>query len=160
MTKIFRLKPIKPNMITQDEGFSLLEILVVLAIMGLLLSVVSVRMFAMIDSTRFIRETELALSALKAHRAEALLRKHPVLIVTDTPDTDAVKNINSDYIRTFTIEETWSVEGPPVKITSGGVCTGGPLTFKDNNGREISYSLALPNCQPERIIEPDSGSQF
>lgn len=160
MTKIFRLKPIKPVMKTQDEGFSLLEILIVLAIMGLLLSVVSVRMFSMIDSTRFVRETELALSALKAHRAEALLRKHPILILTDTPDTDAVKNIDSDYIRTFTIEETWSVEGPSVRITRGGVCTGGPLTFKDNNGREIRYSLSPPNCQAERMLEPESESQF
>ena len=154
MTKIFRLKTIKPVLHMRDDGFSLLEILVVLAIMGLLLSVVSVRMFSTIDSTRFIRETELAISGLNAYRAEALLRKHPLLILTDTPDPDAVKNIKADHIRRFELTEDGSVEGPSVSITSGGVCTGGPLTFKDGSGREISYTLAPPNCQPTRITEP------
>lgn len=140
-------------MSAHDSGFSLLEILVVLAIMGLLLSVTSARMFSMLDSTRFIRETELALSALKAHRAEALLGKHPLLVLTDTPDPDTVENIKAENIKRFIINESWSVEGASVFITSGGVCTGGPVTFKDDNGREISYTLTPPGCQPERVIE-------
>ena len=154
MTKIFRPNPKTSPRIPHDRGFSLLEILVVLAIMGLLLSVVSVRMFSMIESTQFIRQSEASLADLKRHRADALLGKHGIAVVSNPSDAQTITALPAQYIRVFKHPEGGVIEGAPVFITRGGVCRGGPITFSDGTNRKISYMLQPPNCRPERMIDP------
>ena len=148
---IFRHKPKHED--TLAYGFSLLEMLIVLAIMGLILSLISVRMVSSIESSRFSQTASAAMEDIKLVRVRAMLDKTAVRIVP----TDTV--LDAKTVETFPLNlpEGWVVKGDIIAISKTGYCSGGNLTLTNPGNRKIAFSLSAPKCEAVRVPMPDNG---
>jgi len=141
-----------PEPVDFEAGFSLLEVLIVLAIMGLILSLVGVRLVNSIDGTRFSKQSEATLADVKLFRAQAMLDKHPLIILT-TDNTVDLQTWPQNFHRRFDIPKGWTVSGEPIKISEGGICYGGAVKISNSNGRSARYILSPPRCELNRVTE-------
>ncbi len=145
--RIFRLKKLK-----NQAGFSLLEMLIVLAIMGLVLSLVGVRMVSSIEASRFARTADGGIAKIRSIRAEALLDNRALLVMTGNISAPQRQRFKPDQRRTLELPAGWTVTGSPIAISKTGFCSGGRITLRGPSGRQAHYDLQAPACLPERSI--------
>ena len=132
---------------SSERGFSLLELIVVLAIMSLLLSLVSVNLLRSVERAQFIRSKGIALSGIQSLRAQSSLNRAPAIIVTaDTLPSD-LSPFPAEQRRYFNIPSDITVHGDPIIIGESGFCQGGLLRFVSEKGWESTVTLAPPNCK-------------
>ena len=134
-----------------EAGFSLLEIIVVLAIMALMLSLVGARMVNTIDSNSFIRTSEAAVADVLIVRSDAMLSGEPRSFVTHSVNEDEMQARGLQSLRRFDVPEGWTVEGDVIDISPSGVCTGGYISIKNAQGRKVVFRLSPPKCEPVRV---------
>jgi len=151
--------PLIPS--AQDRGFSLLEVLIVLAIMAVMISLIGVRIVNSVDGTRFARHSEATLAQVKQFRAQAMLTKRKLIIITQDSSDDSGANTATDLQnwpqnsrRQFNAPEGWTISGADIKISEGGICYGGIVNLADGNGRHAQFSLTPPRCDIQRYL-PD-----
>ena len=138
--------------ISPDEaGFSLLEIIVVLAIMALMLSLVGTRMINSIDSNSFIRTSEAAVADVLIVRSDAMLSGETRSFVTHSVSEADRRARDLQSLRRFDVPEGWTVEGNVIDISPSGVCTGGYISMRNGQGRKIVFRLSPPKCEPVRV---------
>jgi len=133
------------------SGFSLLELLVVLAIMSIVLSLAGARMFSSLESTRFFRTADAAVADVIRLRAEAMLGNESLTLITDSTPAESAADAPRKH-RRLNVPAGWRVSGAPVTISAAGVCGGGQLRLQSPQGRQIDYRLSPPKCTPERLI--------
>lgn len=133
-----------------EAGFSLLEMLVVLAIMGVVLSMVGLRLSSTIESTRFVKTAESAMEDIRLMRLRALLDEKATVIVTSqffSPEENAMPL----RLERLNVPEDWTVSGDNISISTTGYCTGGRIHISDNKGRNISFDLYEGSCDAQRL---------
>ena len=131
----------------KQEGFSLIEILVVLAIMGVMLSLVSVNLVRTISSVRFVKTSEAAIADIKLMRAEAMLNRESRIMLTQDTQINTVAKMNQTQLRSYNVPEGWIVKGAPIKILKSGACLGGTISFTSPEGRFAEFTLVAPKCR-------------
>lgn len=134
----------------KTAGFSLLEVLVVLAIMGLILSVVSIRLTRTVESAYFSRTADAAIASLLVLRADAVLKKENRTLITDT--SRKKDDLEKENIRRLDLPEGWKVSGEAINISRTGTCFGGDIILSDNKGRQAVYKLIPPKCKAIRYV--------
>lgn len=140
-----------PKTPCKNAGFSVLEMLVVLVIMGLMLSLVGARMMTSLDATRFARTVDAAAADIRLIRADAMLTRQPRYIVTDkSMRSSELENIPKSHIRALTVPSDWRVAGGTIYIAPSGVCTGGQIRIT-GGGRAADYAITAPKCAVTRI---------
>ena len=152
------------GVLDREAGFSLMEILVVLAIMGLMLSVVSVRLVRTIESAYFSKTADAAMADLLLLRADAVLTGQSRILITDTSRLQELNDFQKKTTRRFNLPEGWSANGEQIFISRTGACFGGNIAIADNEGRRAVYTLTPPRCKVVRAgaaaIEPQSSDQL
>lgn len=138
--------------IETDSGFSLLEILVVLAIMSVMMVLVGTRMTSAIEATRFFRVSENAVADIQTMRVRSMLHQYEHIIVPPSHDLPTLKAWQDTKISTYDIPPDWAAEGDIIKISKHGICSGGMISFTGPAGRKVSYKLIGPSCTAERVI--------
>ncbi len=138
-----------------DAGFSLLEILIVLAIMGVMMSLIAPRMVSSIESARFSRTVNLAAQQVSQLRAQAILEKRPIIFA---PSGGDVVNVNALTLTHLELPEGWQAFGDNIAIASTGLCEGGRVTFVNQNGQSAAFNFEAPHCRAERITEFETPS--
>jgi len=136
--------------LARQEGFSLLEMLVVLAITGVVLSIVSIRLVSSIESTRFVKTAEMAVADIKLIRLQAIFNKKSVKIIGANV-SEAEKTSANITIHHLNLPNDWTVAGDDILISTTGFCSGGYITIKDQTGRRIKFNLMPPTCDAERM---------
>ena len=139
----------KPN--RADAGFSLLEVIVVMAIMAIMMSLVGTRIVNTIESNRFIRTAEAAIADVLIVRADAMLNGEARRMITLSADPDLLEENGAANIRRFDVPANWRVEGDIIEISPSGVCNGGFISMSAPDGRKIVFSLSPPKCEPARV---------
>lgn len=134
-----------------DSGFSLLELLVVLAIMSVMLSLAGATMIKNIESTRFARTADAVMAEVLTIRADAVLTGAPRVIVSQNRGTPQNTDINPAHIRRLSLPNGWQILGDPVQISERGICGGGRLRVIAPSGRRAEYALSAPKCAATRI---------
>ena len=135
----------------QQAGFSLLEMLVVLAILGVVTTMVSVRMVTSMEASRFARTADASIAHFKTLRAEALMDNISLFVVAkDTLPAD-VRAYQSDQLRRFDVPEGWTVAGGGIRISKTGFCQGGRVLLQGPSGRKAEYDVSAPDCHATRI---------
>ena len=153
----FRPHSLRPSVLrpsalrNNEQGFSLLELLVVLTIMALMLSMVSIRMVDNIEGSRFIRTAEAAVADVLIIRVEAMTNAKPRSLITNSAPVDKYKDRQQTQLRRLDVPEGWQVEGDAIEISASGVCSGGILALTNPKGRKIVFRLEAPRCKPERL---------
>lgn len=134
-----------------DAGFSLLEIIVVLAIMALMLSLVGTRMVNAIESNSFIRTSEAAVADMLLVRADAMLSGEPRSFITHSVSQSEMDARTLQSLRRFDVPDNWTVEGSVIDISASGICSGGYISIRNPQGRRAVYKLTPPKCESSRV---------
>ena len=130
------------------KGFSLIEVIVTLAIISIVVSMVSVSLANSLQIAKFSALSRAAADEVRVIRARALLDRQNVMIVTDNspiPDTVMAK------IMHLPLPQDWRTEGEAIEITAMGMCLGGKVRMISPQGRQITYAFQPPACIPERV---------
>ncbi|PHR93592.1 MAG: hypothetical protein COA69_02845 [Robiginitomaculum sp.] len=147
-TKLAKTRPAKTRP-EAETGFSLLEMLIVLAIMGLMLSLVGARSITAIESTRFASTADAGIASIRLLRAEAMLNDMPLHVIgSEAPIR------HNGQVRALNLPQGWTVSGDNILISKTGICSGGQLTLQGPSNRRATYALTPPLCEPHRIETP------
>lgn len=120
-------------------GFTLLEMIVVLAILGLAAALVGPSMVRSIDTWRRQAAMDLLLDQLRALPGNARKSGKPIVV------SDATLASASPPLR---IDADWVLHAPePWSVASNGVCQGGQVIIRNGYG-ERSIRVAPPFCDP------------
>ena len=132
-----------------ESGFSLLEILVVLAIIGVLLSVGGTFIIGSVESVRFSQTADESVSDILAHRNEAFLRGKTHYIINHQ---NFIEERDSAKIVYWNTPVGWKVTGDVIRITDQGLCiVGGRVNIEDLNGRMAIYDIQTPTCRIKKL---------
>jgi len=128
-----------------DKGFTLIELVVALAIIGLGLTFVLPRMMAWVDRLAFSTRQQRFEDALGELGSRA--RRSGLSVVLRSTDLAP----NSNEPSPIELPPNWSLTvEPPIAFRYDGVCTGGKVRLSFPAG-ERSYRLQPPYCRPEAM---------
>jgi prepilin-type N-terminal cleavage/methylation domain-containing protein len=128
-----------------DKGFTLIELVVALAIIGLGLSFVLPRMMEWVDRLAFSTRQQQFEDALAELGSRA--RHSGRSVVLRSSDLATHTNEPSP----IELPSSWSLTvEPPIAFRYDGVCTGGKVRLSFPAG-ERSYRLQSPYCRPEAM---------
>ena len=101
----------------KESGFSLLEVLVVLAIIGVLLSVGGTFIMGSVESVRFSQTADEAISDILDYRHEAFIRGKSHFIINHQ---NSIEEPFSAVTVQWNIPVGWRVTGDVIRITDQG----------------------------------------
>ncbi len=128
-----------------DKGFTLIELVIALAIIGLGLSFVLPRMMAWVDRLAFSARQQQFEDALAELGSRA--RRSGRSVVLRSTDFAA----HSNEPAPIELPSNWSLTvEPPIAFRYDGICTGGKVRLSFPAG-EKSYRLQSPYCRPEAM---------
>jgi len=139
----------------KERGFSLLEILIVLALLGLVIGITTPRLAVYAQALQFSKKSQAAIYALKRYRADAVLRKRALWIVFEDTNLPLQRRNDVDVVP-FEIPEGWSVSGAPLYISAAGHCRGSREVVLSDNAvqRRAVYEVLAPDCTAREIKAP------
>jgi prepilin-type N-terminal cleavage/methylation domain-containing protein len=128
-----------------DAGFTLIEIVVAAAIVGLALSFVLPRLSGMLDQLGSSMRQQRFEDRLAALGSEARRTGHTVLLRSIEPQK------KPEPKPAIELPSDWSlVVDPPITFSFTGVCTGGTVRLSFPGG-ERRYRLVAPYCRVEAL---------
>lgn len=123
----------------QPRGFTLLEIIVVLAIMGLVAAVATPAVVRGIDSWRRQAQADALMDQLRALPARARAAGRPIEV------SAAALAGESPPLH---VDEGWTLAVPePWQVQSNGVCQGGRVELHEGE-RVLELQATAPFCDP------------
>ena len=123
----------------RQRGFTLLEMIVVLAILGLATALVAPAALRGIDSWRRQSELESLLDQIRALPGNARASGKPIVLSDDALKAeDAPLRIAGEW--TLSVPASWKVGG-------NGVCQGGEVVIGNRYGSR-TITVAAPFCDP------------
>lgn len=130
------ISAICPRNKTLDSGFTLIELVVVIAIMGLLTSVVVPKLYTMERSARHSAQRTAIINEIGNLGYKAFATGKPFKLDKDSA---------------LDIPEGWKIlTRQPIRYDFDGICSGGTVVLVSPDGSEESMNLIPPLCKPAR----------
>jgi len=127
---------------SSQAGFSLLEILVALAILSVTATLVTVSSISMVESMRERTTLREIVHDIELYRYRALARDKQIIIGADVAANAALLGVSSD----------WRVQASPsVVFSRHGTCTTGSIELVTPRGQELSYMVVPQTCELQQI---------
>lgn len=131
---------------SSSGGYTLLEMVVVLAIMALVAGVAAVRVFSLIDSWRVRSQLE-SIEGQFAH-LPVLARQAGQEIVLP-PSAASAEGIESQPV--MTLPADWLVRfREPLRVHASGLCEGADVTL-EHGSRRFRRAITPPFCQVKPV---------
>lgn len=132
-------------------GFSLFELLIVLALTGLVIGLALPNLAGLLGSATRATEREYILDQIAAAGRDAALRGIDYAIL-DTPARDAAPDTSTapPGVQRYPLDvpPAWRVRvEQPVLVRANGVCLGGAITVAHDDGPPTHLLLAPPHCR-------------
>lgn len=122
------------------RGFTLLEMLVVMAIIGLLASLVGPSMLRGVDAWRRAAQIDALVEQIRGLPAQARARRKPIPISQEALEGEAPP---------LTIAEGWSLKvDQPWSVRATGLCDGGRIEVLNDRGSR-AIEVSAPFCEPQ-----------
>ena len=128
---------------TKAAGFTLLEMIVVLAILGLATAMVAPSALRSIDTWRRQAEQDSLLDQIRALPGNARATGRPV-VISDDSLAGAKPPLRIDADWTLRVPEPW-------RVNANGVCEGGEVEIGNAYGSRM-IEVASPFCDP--VVQP------
>ena len=126
------------------QGFTLMEILIVLAIIGLLASITMPNMQKLSSSLEISTQK----STLKSELGQLSYRAYVNGESFELSHATLSKKL-ADNQETLLIPAGCDIKVPrPVQFSFNGICTGGSILITDSDGVTESVQLPPPSCKP------------
>jgi len=139
----------------KERGFSLLEILIVLAILGLVVSLAAPRLTVYAQALQFSKKSQGVIYSLKRHRAEAVVNKRARWVMLGENAAQRTAQTSVDIVP-IGLPEGWTAEGEPLFISASGHCRGSrQIIISDPiSQRQAAYEVFSPDCTAQEIKAP------
>jgi|GEM_PF-1476604 len=131
-----------PSKRKSQHGISLLEILVVLAIMGALIAITAPSAGRYLDALTFKTKTEEIARDIARMRIQALVERR-ILFFPQADERGAAAYVGLSE----SLPEGWTIEGEPVVFFESGACTGGELLVTTPEDRAVRLKFTAPHCR-------------
>ncbi len=131
----------------RQRGVSLIEILVVLAIIGALVAVTAPSLDRYLDALTFNTKTQSIARDIARMRITALIERRMLFFPQADDRGEAAYEGLSEPL-----PEGWAIEGEPVIFFDSGACAGGDLSVTAPGGRAVQIKFEAPHCRFD--IEP------
>lgn len=129
----------RPRRQRGQHGYTLLEMVVVLTILGLVVAMAAPALLRSVDSWRRQAEVDALVEQIRALPARARASGRPIAI-----DDDALAADDAP----LRVAERWQLRVPTAwTVHANGVCDGGEV-WLDGNGRSLTVAVAAPFCEP------------
>ena len=139
-----RILALFPTPGSRIAGYTLLEILFVLTLVGLVGSLVIPRVDVLYDRVALSSQREDALNALRSYPGRA--RSEGVLI--DLSDAEGLGMLAES------LGESWSITvSQGLRYLPNGFCTGGEVRLTHRAGSTWTYRLEAPYCAPKEVSD-------
>lgn len=152
----------RPNLVVQRNahssllgsagqgGFTLLEMLVVMTLVGLLAATVTPRLYKTMERRQVAAERQLLIASIERLGYRSYLDGQSRQLTGSSTDNAA------DY--PIQLPDGWQLEtAKPVEFFSTGICGGGTISLIEPDGSSQRYLLKPPTCKLSLIEEPASG---
>ena len=127
------------------KGYTLLELLIVLALMGLMTGIALPRMATLYESFKCAAERDEALRNIAGLGYQAYRQGRAFDLADFPPPTEDQKNIP------LRLPADWHLSAAePIHYRSNGICDGGKLRLHYKE-RAIDLVLQTPLCRPEMM---------
>lgn len=145
----------------RSAGYTILELLIVLAIVGLMAALAAPPFIRLIEQQRRIAGNTETLRALTALPMAARMARHDMVIrpkeASSTPPTSPNMTLTAppQLSKISGLPEGWSADPKgDIWIRSDGVCYGGSVDVTDPEGRTTTYLMSPPLCAPVEDRSP------
>jgi prepilin-type N-terminal cleavage/methylation domain-containing protein len=128
-----------------DEGFTLIELIVALAVVGLMLAFTLPRVAVWLDRLGFSAGQQRLEESLAELPEQARRSGHTIFLRSSDRNTDAANAAAVELPRGWTL-----IVDPAIVFRYDGLCTGGTVRLSFPGG-ERSYRLAPPFCHPQPL---------
>ncbi|MEM8770375.1 MAG: type II secretion system protein [Pseudomonadota bacterium] len=126
----------------RQKGMSLLEILVTLAIAGILIAVTAPALTQYLNSLEFSGKADAIGRDIARMRMKAMLEGRVIYFPQINERDEPVYGELSE-----SLPEGWSISGEPILFLKSGACTGGVLELETPNGRSSRFVFEAPLCR-------------
>ncbi len=128
-----------------ERGFTLIEILVVLILVGLMMGVVVPNLEATLRSARFSSQRRTILSELDGLSYRAYITGRPIVLGSPTAG-DATPPASPPRYRP-PLPAGWRLDIPkPITFAFNGLCSGGRIALIQPDGARETLTLKPPRC--------------
>jgi len=125
---------------SSEAGYSLMEMLVVLAIVALILGVAGARMFTILEATRFDQTIKDSVERISTLRARAYLDGQELIITNDPA-------VLGPRVKRLPLSNGIVMTGEPIRISDIGTCRDGDVYFQSPEGRRRHIRILAPDCR-------------
>lgn len=133
-----------PEMNRRVTGFTLIEILVVLVIVGLLAGIALPRLTTLYASVENSSQRIAIQDQIEGLGYRAYISGKPIVLDSSGASGEKAK----DY--PLQLPPGWRIDLPkPLRYSSQGICGGGKLIINDSDGGRAAFRLVPPLCRLE-----------
>ena len=126
-----------------QKGFSLVEMIVTLAIMGLALSVSAPPIMRLLDAADFRNDVNALARDFESLRVRAFLAGRDMMFDPEAPGAAPLPTAQA------LAGEGWRFAGDRLLATRLGVCLGGAVVASAPDGRMATITVAAPDCDAD-----------
>ena len=130
-----------------EDGFTLIEVIIVLVILGLLAGLVLPNMPGLFESATRATERDRILDQFAALGAEAVRQGRDFAVLGTGADFDPATYMDFEPYP-FVVPEGWEVlVEEPILVRANGVCLGGTVTLRHAEAPPTELELIPPLCR-------------
>lgn len=136
-----------PHNKTTISGYTLLELVVALALMGLLAATVAPRFVTLYESVQFSNEKETIFAELNSLPYQAFMLGSTIELTTYPVKYTKVESNSTIPTIPLHFPENWRLTtAEPILYRANGTCTGGQLSLHYQQS-QLDFELSPPFCQ-------------